>query len=519
MALAGGPVSVAVVPPPAAATPPGVVAGFLERVGRALRAERLKLADFIKGAWAIVEPGALFVPNWHIDLISEYLMAVHLGQISLLDINMPPRLSKSTIVSVCFPCWEWTEDPTLRFLFSSYAQKQCNRDSLKRREIIQSPWYENRWGDIVKMAPDQNLKTEFKNTAQGHMVTVPVGGSATGTGGKRLITDDLMDPRRADSALLREAAVAYLRGTLSTRLDTAGAAHVNVQQRLHYQDVSAVYCKEEDGYTKLVIPMQAPERKLYLFPLSGREKVYEAGELLCPDRFNPAAVAKLRRNLMEHNARAQLDQNPDKESAGGFKQSWWKPLKTMPDEVLRVIQAWDTGVKDKETNDPSAGIKVIRWSRGYVFIPLFNDRVPFPDLKRAVANNYLSDMKAVDTILVEDKSSGQQIIQELREPDPANGRPFALPILGTDPEFNKLDKVQRAATVMPEWAAGNVYYLDDGNPLNAVMIEQYAAFPNGLKDLVDAGVHAVHYLRPEGQQEQEGDAADDAVEGDDVTQL
>ena len=58
------------------------------------KAER-NLSDFIRQAWPIIEPGTEYVHNWHIDLISEYMEAVNLGQINRLVINMPPRHMKS----------------------------------------------------------------------------------------------------------------------------------------------------------------------------------------------------------------------------------------------------------------------------------------------------------------------------------------------------------------------------------------------------------------------------------------
>ena len=39
------------------------------------------LRDFVRLAWAIVEPSTPFVPGWHIDAIIEHLEAVTAGQI------------------------------------------------------------------------------------------------------------------------------------------------------------------------------------------------------------------------------------------------------------------------------------------------------------------------------------------------------------------------------------------------------------------------------------------------------
>ena len=53
------------------------------------------LSHFIKQAWSIIEPNTLYRHNWHIDLVSEYLEEVRVGNIKRLIVNIPPRHMKS----------------------------------------------------------------------------------------------------------------------------------------------------------------------------------------------------------------------------------------------------------------------------------------------------------------------------------------------------------------------------------------------------------------------------------------
>src|SRR5262245_34841259 len=79
---------------------------------------RRHFRDFIPYAWKQVEPATPFVNNWHIDCIAEHLQAQTDGQIQNLLINMPPRCMKSLAVAVFWPAWEWSLDPTTRWLFT-----------------------------------------------------------------------------------------------------------------------------------------------------------------------------------------------------------------------------------------------------------------------------------------------------------------------------------------------------------------------------------------------------------------
>ena len=110
--------------------------GTLLKGIRRERAER-SLSEFIQQSWPIIEPGTTYIPNWHIDLICEYLHAVKDGEIKRLVINIPPRHMKSINVTVCFPCWTWTQAPEKRFIKVSYSDSLSRKHNVLSRDIIQ----------------------------------------------------------------------------------------------------------------------------------------------------------------------------------------------------------------------------------------------------------------------------------------------------------------------------------------------------------------------------------------------
>jgi hypothetical protein len=81
----------------------------IEAAEDALELDRVVLSNslrlYIRSAWHVIEPSTVYLDNWHIDLIAEYLEAVTAGQIKRLLINMPPREGKSTSVSIMWPTW------------------------------------------------------------------------------------------------------------------------------------------------------------------------------------------------------------------------------------------------------------------------------------------------------------------------------------------------------------------------------------------------------------------------------
>ena len=64
------------------------------------------LAEFVRQAWHIIEPGTPLKWNWHMQTICDHLEAISRGELHpRLIINIPPRCGKSSITSVAFPAW------------------------------------------------------------------------------------------------------------------------------------------------------------------------------------------------------------------------------------------------------------------------------------------------------------------------------------------------------------------------------------------------------------------------------
>ncbi len=108
---------------------------------RACEYAREHLADFVRLAWPTLNPATNLHWNWHLDAICEHLEAVTAGQIEQLLITVPPGHSKTTLVSQCWPVWEWLRFPHYRWGFAAYGKELSGRDSQRRRTLLESDWY------------------------------------------------------------------------------------------------------------------------------------------------------------------------------------------------------------------------------------------------------------------------------------------------------------------------------------------------------------------------------------------
>jgi hypothetical protein len=305
--------------------------------------------EFVRQAWAIIEPLTPFVPGWHIDAIIDHLEAVTHSEIRNLLINVPPRHMKSLLVSVLWPAWEWIQHPERRWLFSSYAASLSIRDSIKCRTLIESPWYQSFWGDRFALSSDQNTKTRFDNDRSGYRIATSVGGAATGEGGDRIVCDDPHNVQEAESDSIRKTTTDWYDVVMSTRVnDPRTAAKVVVMQRCHQRDLSG-HLLAQGGWDLLCLPAEyeGPTPATSIGFLDPRMNL---GELLWPERFGPKEIEALKISLGSYGAAGQLQQRPSPAGGGIFKRHWfryWQPrganlppvIVRMPDGTLRSIEA------------------------------------------------------------------------------------------------------------------------------------------------------------------------------------
>lgn len=150
------------------------------------------LYQFVKQAWHIIEPGKPFVDNWHLRLLCAKLEAVSRREIKRLIINVPPRSGKSSIACALWPVWTWLRDPSHQWLTISHSSTFATRDALKSRRVIESPWFQSRWGHKFELTGDQNQKTRYENDKRGYRIALGITAGITGEGGDCVAGDSLV---------------------------------------------------------------------------------------------------------------------------------------------------------------------------------------------------------------------------------------------------------------------------------------------------------------------------------------
>lgn len=485
-----------------------------------LKAE-ISLYEFFKQAWPHIEGAKEFVHGKHIEVICEHLELVANRQIKKLLINLPPRFSKSSLISIAFPAWVWIRNPSERFLCSSYALQLANRDSRYCRTLIQSPWYQARWSNRYQLLKDQNTKGRFDNTHKGYRIATSSKSAATGEGGSILITDDGNNVKDCQSEIDREGRIEWWSQIWSTRLnDKKNDCMIVVQQRTHERDISGFILNNDinNDWVKLILPMEfefSRKSRTVILP-STNGKLWEdwrteEGQLLWPERIGNKEIEEAKNILGGYGYAGQYQQRPSPAEGGIIKKSWFQWWKdAVPPQIEFVMQSWDTALTAKEMSAYSA---CTTWGVFYdqnyienvVLLSMWRGRVEYPELREIAKRLYfdyrdtgkernpLFKGRPVDMCLIEAKASGDPLIQDLTAAG-IRAIPFVPNKYG--------DKIQRVRLITPLIEGGRVWLparapkYDTLLPYADEFLESVACFPNAeSRDLVDTMAQALLKLK------------------------
>ena len=374
---------------------------------------RHDFATFVARCFHELNPQAELTMNWHIEVIAAALTAVQQGKIRRLIINLPPRHLKSLMASVAFPAWCLGHDPSAQILCVSYAQDLADKLARDCRAIMMSPWYRRIFP--TRLAAHRQAVQEFITTRQGYRLATSTGGVLTGRGADIILIDDPLKPEEALSDTQRRAANEWFSHTLYSRVNNKrSGAIVIIMQRLHEDDLIG-HVLAQEPWEIVRFPAIAEEDEVHRIEtiLGMRTFVRRSGEALHPEREPLDTLARIRHTIGEYNFAGQYQQCPAPLGGGLVKEQWFKRYgeKDRPESFDRIVQSWDTANKATELSDFSVcttwGIK----GKNLYLLSVLRKRLEYPALKRAVREQ--QSLFNADVVLIEDKASGTQLIQEL----------------------------------------------------------------------------------------------------------
>ncbi len=198
----------------------------------------------------------------------EYFDRIYKGQTTRLNINVPPRSGKTTLAKY-FLIFCLTQNPKSNIIYTSYSQSLLSDIATSIKAILEHPVYkamfptynqyedeetkpiDEFWADYLKKETGKaTFSTKKIVTSQGGVcLFASIGSQITGYGAGRrasnkfsgfLAIDDANKPADIYSDTLRNKVIQYYIGTLLSRLNNSNVPIINLQQRLHVQDLSGI---------------------------------------------------------------------------------------------------------------------------------------------------------------------------------------------------------------------------------------------------------------------------------------
>lgn len=441
------------------------------------RAGRSHLKDFISYTFPD------YKHSWHNETINDKLTDWALGRIPYLIIETAPRHGKSESASRRLPAFLLGNNPNAQILAASYSADLANRMNIDVQRIIDNPLYSELFPD-TKLSGMGEVLGKYKRTDKffevidnkGSYRSCGIGGGITGMGMDFGIIDDFcknFDEVRSE--VYREKVWQWYLTTFFTRLEK-GASILITATRWHKDDLIGRILDSEHGSKWEVVKLKAIKEDKYL-DYDSRE----TGQALWPYKYPIEKLEEIKIAIGSKNFASLYQQSPSVAEGAIFKRKWWKFYDELPPRPDMTIHSWDTDFGKNAAT--SAGIQSKLYKSGLYLTGLYDESLEFPQLDSQVRLEDSND--PCDACLIEDKASGQSLIQVLNQES-------TIPTVPIKPTT---DKVSRAHSVSPFVEAGNVF-LPRKAQWTKRFIDIMSAFPDiKRKDIVDAFTQLINYVR------------------------
>lgn len=402
--------------------------------------------------------GIKFRVNWHHRLICDTVQRVIDGGLKNVVINVPPGSSKTELVAINLIARGLALNPRARFLHISYSDDLALLNSETAREIVQSEEFQQLWplaiADDAKSKKRWNVMHDGKKA--GGVYAVSLGGQITGFRAGHMaegwqgaiIIDDPLKVEDAYSKTARAKANRKLVSTVKSRKANPDTPIIVIMQRLAEEDPTGfIKAGHVPGEWEFInIPALIDDEYVEALPEKFRDQIEDDGRDE-QGRFSYWPYKEPLADLLELEQKdryvftGQYMQRPSPLGGDIIQGKFFGRYKVLPPLLFRKVFA-DTAQKTAERNDYSV---FECWGKGedgrIYLLDLIRGKWPAPELKRrAIAfwskHKNLGDefSPPLRQMLIEDKSSGTGLIQDIQESG-------GIPVKGIERVSDKLTRV------------------------------------------------------------------------------
>lgn len=455
-------------------------------------------------------------PNTYIDVVKAgYADTICIevdspSHLFLCGKSMTPT-HNSTMASIVFPTWYMGKNPGHEIIKVTYGDSLARKFGRKCRSVCKSKKYKEVFD--AELSPGNGAADAWSITNGSSYMCGGVLAGQTGNRANLLIGDDVFKNRaEADSPTVQERTWEEYKSSLRTRIKPGGK-QVIINTRWNLNDLSGhilpddyagqtgwIKSKDDEDWYVLCITAECVRND---DPL-GRV----IGEFLWLEWFSVKFWQNEKRVQGERNWNALYQQTPIPDGGSIFKREWFRllPANREIPHLVFVVQSYDTAFTKESINDPTActvwGVfkragleEKDKWEYCVLLLDAWEKYLEYPVLRYTLKDDYKAtygkQKKRVNLLLIEEKGSGQSVIQDLRL--------AGLPIRGYNP--GKASKETRAHIASPIVESGRVYLPESANEQGEVaewakpFFKQVCSFPHAPnKDYTDTMTQLLIFL-------------------------
>lgn len=332
-----------------------------------------------------------------------------------LNINVPPRHTKSLIFNVFGPLWLWTFHP-IKAASISHTGKLATNMNMKRQSVINSERYQELFPEIQLKADSNSFLQDYRG---GELYSLNRN-SFTGYGGDLIINDDLTNAESARKDMEEmNNAWSYYQNTMPSRInDINKCIIINIQQRLAPNDITGRILSDNklsEEYKFIVLPAQFKKDTYCVCPISGEVICWKKDEYLWPERFGN--YESLKNQVGQTVWETQYLQNPIATDKTIIKPDMIIEMdkNEVPDINYSdmIYASHDFPVKDKETSDNLGSLVGYKVGSNLYIIDCLEKKMAFKAGVQYVKNLDIHFPGSIQ--IIEDKANGSPILQQLQD--------------------------------------------------------------------------------------------------------
>lgn len=382
-----------------------------------------------------------YIVGRHHRILADLLMAIEAGDEDRICVNIPPRHGKSQLVSIFFPAWFLGRNPNKKVMMVSHTTDLAVDFGRKVRNLISLDDYKAIF-PTVKLAVDSKSAGRWNTNFGGEYYACGVGSALAGRGADLLLIDDPhseQDVINGNFSVFERAYEWYTFGA-RTRLMPGGRVAI-IQTRWHMDDLTGRVTSD------MVKNEKSDQFEIIEFPAildSEDDDGKPIQKPLWPEFFDLEALLRTKSSMPTFQWNAQYQQQPTAEEASIVKREWWRIwADDDPPECEYIIMSLDAAAEKHNRADYTS---LTTWGvffneeeemHNLILLNAIKERMEFPELKELAVREY-HDWEP-DAFIVEKKSSGSALYQEMRRMD--------LPVQEYTPHRGSGDKMARLNSV------------------------------------------------------------------------